>query len=232
MKLGSFAWFSGLISRFPAQQDAFKDISTNDAPKQSRSQALKIEDAMQKTSINGKIELAVHEGIVLERYKDSVGVWTIGVGVTAAAGADIDPRTYRDSITVRHAIDMMEKVLPKYEKIVHRLLDGRRVPQHVFDGLVCAAYNIGASFAYGRLTRKYVRRGEYRKALVLWRNAGGKPSTAILKRRDKEATLIETGMYSQDLIPLYDGRGRANTPRRIGEIRAVELKRMMKVRSI
>ncbi|WP_428141663.1 glycoside hydrolase family protein, partial [Bradyrhizobium sp.] len=30
--------------------------------------------------------LISHEGIVLSRYKDSVGVWTIGVGHTKAAG--------------------------------------------------------------------------------------------------------------------------------------------------
>lgn len=32
------------------------------------------------------LELLSHEGIVLEAYKDSVGVWTWGVGVTSASG--------------------------------------------------------------------------------------------------------------------------------------------------
>ncbi len=40
-----------------------------------------------KMSLRGLAELAGHEGIVLSPYKDSVGIWTIGVGHTAAAGA-------------------------------------------------------------------------------------------------------------------------------------------------
>jgi len=211
----------------PLLSEGFDDFSTNDAQKEKRSQGRKIGPIMQRTSINGKIELATHEGIVLERYKDSVDVWTIGIGVTEAAGANINPETYKDSITVRHALDMLDEVLPQYEAIVHSLLNNQTVPQYVFDGLVCAAYNLGPKFGRGKLTRKYIGLGQYRRALVMWRNAGGKPSTAILARRHKEATLIETGVYSNHLIPLYDGKGRHNTPRRIGDITPQRLRAMM-----
>jgi len=36
-----------------------------------------------KTSIEGLVSLVAHEGIVQSRYKDSVGVWTIGVDILA-----------------------------------------------------------------------------------------------------------------------------------------------------
>ena len=38
-------------------------------------------------STRGKIEIAAHEGIVQMPYRDSVGVWTFGIGHTASAGA-------------------------------------------------------------------------------------------------------------------------------------------------
>lgn len=41
------------------------------------------------------LELIVHEGIVTEAYKDSVGVWTWSVGVTDASGHTVFPR-YKD----------------------------------------------------------------------------------------------------------------------------------------
>ncbi len=40
------------------------------------------------------MELISHEAIVLEAYKDSVGVWTWGIGLTAASG--VDPLAFKD----------------------------------------------------------------------------------------------------------------------------------------
>ncbi len=42
-------------------------------------------------STRGMIEIMSHEGICLEPYLDSVGVWTIGIGQTKSD--DIDART-------------------------------------------------------------------------------------------------------------------------------------------
>ena len=39
-----------------------------------------------KVSNEGLLEIAEHEGIVPAPYLDSVGVWTFGIGHTAAAG--------------------------------------------------------------------------------------------------------------------------------------------------
>ena len=38
------------------------------------------------------LEILSHEAIVLEAYKDSVDVWTWGVGVTQESGHDVYPR--------------------------------------------------------------------------------------------------------------------------------------------
>lgn len=179
---------------------------------------------IQKTSIEGKLEICAEEGIVIERYKDSIGVWTIGVGVTKAAGARIDPTKYRGEISVVEAYDMMESILPKYEKIVEKLLDGKQVEQHVFDALVGAAYNIGPKFARGKQTRALISEGKYREALTLWKRAGGRVSPSLLARRNREADLCETGVYHGKIIPVYDAKNPGSKPRKIYDLSRSEMR--------
>lgn len=207
-------------------------ISEGETDMNRQSTPLPAAPGLQRTSLEGKIEICAEEGIGIERYRDTVRVWTIGCGITAAAGADINPNTYTGSITVRHALDMMDAVLPDYEAIIHGLLGNQSVPQHVFDGLVCAAWNIGPKFGRGEMTNYYVRRGEYRKALIMWKKSGGKVSQALLARRHREADICERGHYHADMIGIYDGRGPRNTPRLIRRMTKQELIAMMNPKGI
>lgn len=181
-----------------------------------------IEPSLQKMSLKGKIEMAVHEGLAIERYLDSVKVWTIGVGVTAMAGADINPDTYTGRITIRHAIDMMEAILPQYEAIAQNLLGPQSVPSHVFDALTSAAYNIGPRLARGQQTRGLVEMGRYGEALMLWRRPA-----AIISRRKKEAKLADHGIYSGGTIGIWAGGVNGGRHRMIDRISADELAAMM-----
>lgn len=178
---------------------------------------------MQKTSLEGKIQIALHEGISIERYLDTVGVWTIGIGVTKWAGADINPAEYRGRITVRHAIDMMEDVLPRYEAIVRQLVGPVTLPQHIFDALVSAAYNIGPDLATGRNTRRLVKEGKFSEALMLW-----KKPRSIIKRRRKEAFLARTGHYSSGKIAVWAGGVEGAPHKVIYKITTDDLREMMK----
>ena len=56
-----------------------------------------------KTSLAGAMEIIAHEAIVLTRYRDSKGIWTIGVGHTSSAGAP-DPAAFKGRMTVAEAI--------------------------------------------------------------------------------------------------------------------------------
>lgn len=149
---------------------------------------------MQMMSLRGKVFLAAHEAIVLRRYLDSVGVWTIGIGVTAAAGASINPETYHGRITVRHAIDLMIAVLPQYEDAARKAAQGKILKQHEFDALVSLAYNVGPQLGYSwkRDTRRLIAEGKVGDAISLWRGS--------LKRRGAEIILASTGDYGNDLI--------------------------------
>lgn len=157
-----------------------------------------------KTSLPGLIEIASHEGIVTAPYLDSVGVWTIGVGHTAAAGPP-DPKTSGD-ITVAEAIDLFRRDIAKYERGVDKALGGVKVAQHEYDALVSFHYNTGA---VGRATWvKSLKRGDKVAAanqIMNWR----KPPE-IVGRRKKEQNLLRLGVYSSggkaNVYPAVNGK--------------------------
>lgn len=155
-------------------------------------------------STKGLIELAGHEGIVLEPYKDSVGVWTIGVGHTKAAGPP-DPKTSR-KLELHEAIDLFKHDLKSYVRDVNQVVK-IGINQHQFDALVSFHYNTG---------------GIEEAALVQSLNAGHvdlageqfmnwRRPPSIIKRRKKEQRLFQHAVYSnRGEVPLYsatsDGR--------------------------
>ncbi len=145
-----------------------------------------------KVSLKGKVEIISHEALVQTRYLDSVGVWTIGVGHTAAAGAP-DPRKFVGTLTVAEIVELFENDLVKYENEVNGAL---KVPvkQHEFDALVSFHFNTGK-----------IRKATFVKKL----NAGDRVGAAagimayripaaIIERREKEQRLFRDGVYSNN----------------------------------
>lgn len=154
------------------------------------------DDGLMHISKKGMIELAGHEGICLTKYKDSVGVWTIGVGATRTEIPDIARWPQNKSITVEEAFELMKKSIVKYEKGVRRALKVD-VPQHTFDALVSWCYNVGTGWCKKASVIKLLNKGVHHSdkrvynALMMYR----KPRE-IIKRRTKEAILLTTGVYS------------------------------------
>lgn len=158
----------------------------------------------------GKIEIMSDEAIVLTRYKDSAGIWTIGVGVTDAAGADIKPSQYKDAISLKQAVDMFEEVLVEYENTVNASI---KVPllQHEFDALVSFHYNTGQIKA-GTVDNK-INSGDKKGAMetLLKYNKKRNPRTGKLEfskglslRRGREKHLFETGLYGNGFVSVYE----------------------------
>lgn len=100
-----------------------------------------------QTSYHGRAALAREEGCVLGAYRDSVGIWTIGIGHTSAAG----PPTVAAGLVLSLAecFDLFARDLRDYEAAVTRLVKVA-LAQHEFDALVSLCYNIGP----GPVTRK------------------------------------------------------------------------------
>ncbi|TCL70661.1 lysozyme [Rhizobium sp. BK251] len=150
-----------------------------------------------KTSTEGLIALIGHEGIVLSRYKDSVGVWTIGVGHTKAAGG-INPELFAGTLSLQQAIDLLRTDIVKYEDAVNKAV---KVPltQYEFDALVSFHYNTGA-IASATLT-KTLNSGDKVNAGKQFMNWVKPPE--IKSRRQAERTLFLTGKYPPPLATIY-----------------------------
>lgn len=87
----------------------------------------------------GRALLEAREGVRLAAYRDSRGVWTIGVGHTSMAGP---PVPVHGMVLTHDEVDaLLTKDLAKYEGIVNTNV---RVPlaDHEFDALVSICYNV------------------------------------------------------------------------------------------
>lgn len=129
-------------------------------------------------SNKGRRLLTEREGKKLLAYKDSVGIWTIGVGHTAAAGPPSPKKGMRitenecDQILTRDLVSFSDQI----EKLVTVLLT-----QYEFDALLSLAFNIGIGGFKRSSVLKYLNVGNRRVAadkFLLW-NKGGKPKRVI-----------------------------------------------------
>ena len=145
----------------------------------------------------GEAVLIAREGRRLKAYKDSVGVWTIGIGVTTIDGK---PVISGMTITSAQCDTLVDVTVARYVAAVNK---GLKVPvaQNVFDALVSVCYNIGigATSGGGFLGSTFLKRinaGDMagaRDAILMW-----KIPAAIISRRQAEAEQFVTP-YTQSL---------------------------------
>ncbi|QIG98170.1 lysozyme [Bradyrhizobium sp. 6(2017)] len=137
-------------------------------------------------STKGLIEIMSLEGVCLSPYLDSVGVWTIGVGITKYDGKD--PQTM-GAITFDQALAMFKDRIKAYEAPVQALR--LNLSQTQFDALVSFCFNVGpgnlAKLCHGRTLEQI---GD---AFSLYHQP-----PEITERRNKEQKLFKTGAYSSN----------------------------------
>lgn len=147
-------------------------------------------------SKKGLAEIASHEGIVTSRYKDSVGVWTIGIGHTANAGG-VNPTDIDRDLTIPEIMEIFSEDIQKFEKRVVAAFT-RELTQEQFDAAVSFDFNTGG--IHRATWVKKFNAGDVssaKKSFMAW----SKPKE-IIPRRKKERKLFFSGKYS--------GRGMAN----------------------
>lgn len=164
-----------------------------------------------KVSTAGILEIFEHEGVVPAPYLDSVGVWTWGVGHTAAAGS-FDPAKLPRGMPadieaeIERAVRVFQDDIAKYEDRVNRAI---KVPlkQHEFDALVSFDFNTGGIFR--ALLTKAINAGDMDAARHFM---GWLKPPEIRKRRTAEMNLFKTGNYDAngDTIAVWnvDGSGK------------------------
>ena len=145
-----------------------------------------------KTSENGIALMKRFEGCGLTAYKDRVGVWTIGYGITNA-DKSITGRTIRKGMKIsRETADawLRKSLRQKYEPKVAKYADQYHWNQNQYDALVSFAFNIGSIdqlTANGKRTIKQIA-----NAMLLYDHAGGRRVKGLTERRRAEQRLFLT----------------------------------------
>lgn len=136
-----------------------------------------------ETSEIGRNVLIEREAVKTEAYKDSVGVWTIGVGHTSAAGPPkVTPSL---KITRAEALEIFARDLQKYERTVRATIL-EPMEQHEFDAFVSICYNIGqGGFARSTFAKKFNAKDKAgcATAIMQW----NKPPEITSRRRGEQA---------------------------------------------
>lgn len=151
------------------------------------------------------LEIAEHEGLVLEAYRDSVGVWTWGFGVTDRSGHKVG-RYRRKPSTVKRAVEVYEWLLrEKYLPDVLRAFKGRELTEAQLTAALSFHWNTGA---IGRAdwVASWMR-GQKHKARQEFMNWSS--PREIIARRKAEHDLFFEGRWSGDGVVLHYTRVRA-----------------------
>jgi Phage-related lysozyme (muraminidase) len=141
-----------------------------------------------KTSELGLNLIKHFEGLRLQAYQCSAGVWTVGYGHTSGVhpGDIIDE--VQAGIFLRNDIAASESTVMRFVTVA--------LSQHQFDALVSFVFNLGSgNFATSTLLRK-LNAGDYAVAaeeFPRWVHAGGKPLMGLVRRREAERNLFMYG---------------------------------------
>ena len=132
------------------------------------------------------------EGCSLTAYQDQVGVWTIGYGHT---GPDVSPGL---TITQDQAQAMLAHDVGRAAACVNNLV-AVELTQNEFDALVDFVFNLGAGAFTSSTLLRDLNAGDFAGAAAqfeVWDHAGGAVVAGLLRRRQAEAALFDTGESS------------------------------------
>lgn len=134
------------------------------------------------------IKLLKHfEGCKLDAYLDSKNIPTIGYGNTYYP--DNTKVKIGDKITQERAEELLAILLPKYANTVNKNIKAP-LTQSQFDALVCMYWNIGHS---DTLEAMINGKKPLKEIVDWWRTHYTMGVAGLVKRRDAEAYLFETG---------------------------------------
>jgi lysozyme len=146
----------------------------------------KVTNMTLRMSADGRAQLIRREGFKTKAYRDSVGVWTIGVGHTSAAG---EPKVTPGLVISKAQVDeILSRDLVQYERAVHDAVCAP-LTQGQFDALVSFCFNVGIGGFKGSTVVKRVNSGDYKgaaDALLLW----NKPKEIGGRRKSERAQFL------------------------------------------
>ncbi|CAH5338753.1 lysozyme [Serratia marcescens] len=143
-----------------------------------------------KISDDGMALIKRFEGLRLQAYQDSVGVWTIGYGWTQpVAGRKIGAGMAIDATTAER---LLVCGIAQFEQGVERRVTVP-ITQGQFDALVSFAYNLGLRALENSTLLRRLNAGDRQGAadeFGRWVNAGGVRLDGLVARRAAERALF------------------------------------------
>lgn len=145
-------------------------------------------------SDKGLAFLEAHEGVVLKAYRDPVGIWTIGAGLTSASGVvKVKPGMI---ISKDEASRLLQAALRRnYEPRVAKAMPD--AAQHEFDAGTSFDWNTGAIHKATWVKRWRAKAGAVliKAGLMAWIKGGGRVLPGLKRRREEEAVMLLEGRY-------------------------------------
>lgn len=139
------------------------------------------------------LEIASHEALVRQAYKDSVGVWTWSIGLTSATGHDVT-RYIGKPQSITHCLRIYVWALEKYAAAVDDVFKGFPLTKAQRAAAISFHWNTGAIKRAAWVD--HFKTGDMKaaeKAFLSW----NKPAE-IIGRRRKEADLLFRGKWSSN----------------------------------
>lgn len=138
--------------------------------------------------------MAVFEGRVLHPYLDSVGIPTIGIGMTYYPETGKKVTMKDPPLNSNAEADRQFLLMAKHYSFAVYSVTRDDINQNQFNSLFSLTYNIGEGGFKGstvlRLVNQHVSGQPLKDAFCMWKKAGGKVNTDLLARRVKEYNLF------------------------------------------
>lgn len=139
------------------------------------------------------MEVCTHEGLVRQAYKDSVGVWTWGPGITDTSGHRVK-RYINNPQTMERCLEVYLWLLDKYADDVKAAFAGSILTKAQFAAALSFHWNTGQIKKASWVAQwKSGRVDSARGSFMAWK----KPKE-IIGRRKKERDLFFDGKWSSD----------------------------------
>jgi lysozyme len=153
---------------------------------------------MRRINDEGEAFIKQWEGLRLEAYRCSAGVWTIGYGHTATAHEGMQ-------ITKAEAERLLRLDMALFEAEVSRAVDVK-LTDNQFAALVSWAYNVGTKAMRASTLIRKLNAGDFGAVpgeLARWNKIKGNVSQGLSNRRAAEAGLWARGAFvaSRDVEP-------------------------------
>lgn len=154
--------------------------------------------AMNRVDYDVAMEVAAHEALVRQAYRDSAGILTWCIGMTDATGHLVE-RYLGKPASYQHCMNVYAWALRNYCQQVVDVFRGYPLTQAQFAAACSFHWNTGAIKTASWV--QHVRAGNMaaaEKSFKNWNKAGEKVAAGLKTRREREWKLWTTGKWSHD----------------------------------